>query len=65
MYKQLKNDGFTLVEIIVSIAIGTVVLGLVLSMITTAFSNFGTASNTNLKKSSLDGIVSYVRGQHD
>ena len=62
MYKQLRNDGFTLVEIIVSIAIGTVVLGLVLSMITTAFSNFGSASNTNLKKSSLDGIVSYVRG---
>lgn len=62
MYKQLRNDGFTLVEVIVSIAIGTVVLGLVLSMITTAFSNFGTASNTNLKKSSLDGIVSYVRG---
>lgn len=63
MYKQLRNDGFTLVEIIVSIAIGSVVLGLILSIILTSFNLFGNLSTTKLKKDSLDNIVSYVRGQ--
>ena len=61
MYKQLRNDGFTLVEIIVSIAIGSVVLGLVLSIILTAFNTYGTFSTKKLKKEALDNIVNYVR----
>lgn len=63
MYKQLKNDGFTLVEIIVSIAIGSVVLGLILSIILTSFNLFGNVSRTDLRKSTLDNIQDYVRTQ--
>lgn len=63
MYKQLRNDGFTLVEIIISIAIGSVVLGLILSIILTSFNTFGTFSTKKLKKDALDNIVEYVRDE--
>lgn len=63
MYKQLRNDGFTLVEIIVSIAIGSVVLAVVLSIIMTSFNYFGNASDAALKRRSLDSLVSYVRSE--
>lgn len=63
MYKQLKDDGFTLVEIIVSIAIGTVALTLVLSVIITSFNTFGDVSNSGLNKESLNRIVDYVNDQ--
>ena len=63
MYKQLRNDGFTLVEIIVSIAIGSVVLGLVLSIILTSFNYFGDVSDTGAKKNELDNIIDYVNDQ--
>lgn len=63
MYKQLKDDGFTLIEIIVSIAIGTVVLGLVLSIILTSFNTFGDASDTGMKKDQLNKIVDFVNDQ--
>jgi prepilin-type N-terminal cleavage/methylation domain-containing protein len=63
MYKQLKNDGFTLVEIIVSIAIGSAVLAVVLSVIVTSFHYFADASDAAIKRKSLDSVVSYVRSE--
>ena len=61
--RERNEDGFTLVEIIVSIAIGVVVLGLVLSIILTSFDTFGTFSTKKLKKEALDSIVEYVRDE--
>ncbi len=60
---ERNEKGFTLIEIIVSTAIGVVVLGVVLSMILTAFDTFGTFSTTGLKKESLDNLVEYVRDE--
>lgn len=60
---ERNEKGFTLIEIIVSTAIGIVVLGVVLSMILTAFDTFGTFSTTGLKKESLDNLVDYVRNE--
>lgn len=61
--RERNEDGFTLIEIIVSIAIGVVVLGLVLSIILTSFDTFGTFSTKKLKKEALDSIVEYVRDE--
>lgn len=57
----MGNKGFTLIEVIVSIAIGSVVLGVVLSIIVTSFNIFGNLSTSYLKKKSLDNIMNYVR----
>ena len=61
MDKKIGNKGFTLIEVIVSIAIGSIVLGVVLSIIVTSFNIFGSLSTSYLKKKSLDNIMSYVR----
>ena len=61
--RERNEDGFTLVEIIVSTAIGMVVLAVALSMILTSFDTFGTFSTTGLKKESLDNLVDYVRNE--
>lgn len=60
---ERNEKGFTLIEIIVSTAIGVVVLGLVLSIILTSFDTFGTFSTKKLKKEALDSIVEYVRDE--
>ncbi len=61
--KEKNQEGFTLIEIIVSISIGVVVLGIVLSLILTSFDTFGTFSTKKLKKEALDSIVEFVRDQ--
>lgn len=61
--KNKNNHGFTLIEVIVSIAIGSVVLGAILSVILTSFTTFGTFSTQKLKKDALDNIVDYVRDE--
>lgn len=60
---ERNEKGFTLIEIIVSTAIGVVVLGLVLSIILTSFDTFGTFSTKKLKKEALDSIIDYVRDE--
>ena len=59
--RKKDNQGFTLIEVIVSVAIGSIVLGVILSLILTSFTTFGTISTEKLKKDALDNIVDYVR----
>ncbi len=59
--RKKDNQGFTLIEVIVSVAIGSIVLGVILSLILTSFTTFGTISTEKLKKNALDNIVDYVR----
>lgn len=61
--RKKDNQGFTLIEVIVSIAIGSIALGAILSVILTGFTTFGTFSTQKLKKDALDNIVDYVRDE--
>lgn len=55
-----NNDGFTLIEMIVSIAIGVMVIGLAGSIIVSSFRLYGDLSDSGLRKEALDDIVDYV-----
>ncbi len=63
--KHLKqsNKGFTLVEIIVSIAIFVAVLAVLGSVLISGFKYFYETSNTDLNKRSVDELQSYIRGE--
>ncbi|MFR7592310.1 MAG: type II secretion system protein [Longibaculum sp.] len=61
--KQLNNKGFTLVEIIVSIAIFVAVLAVLGSVLISGFKYFYETSSTDLNKRSVDELQSYIRGE--
>lgn len=61
--RQLNKKGFTLVEIIVSIAIFSAVLAVLGSVMVSGFKYFYETSNTDLDKRSIDQLSSYVREQ--
>lgn len=58
-----NHKGFTLVEIIVSIAIFTAVLAVLGSIMVAGFKYFYETSNTDLNKQATDELMSYVRGE--
>lgn len=58
----MKNEkGFTLIEIIVSLAIGSIALFVAGSVLVNTFRLFGVYSDTTLRKRSLDNVVEYFR----
>ncbi len=61
--RQFNKKGFTLVEIIVSIAIFSAVLAVLGSVMVSGFKYFYETSNTDLDKRSIDQLSSYVREQ--
>ncbi|WP_270526076.1 pilus assembly FimT family protein [Longibaculum muris] len=61
LYK--KNAGFTLVEIIVSIAIFSAVLAVLGSVIVSGFKYFYQTSSTDLNKQSADELIGYIRDE--
>lgn len=61
---MLKNrKGFTLVEIIVSIAVASIVLLVAGSMILSSSNFMMTTTDTDLNKRSVDSIIDFVRGE--
>lgn len=58
----MKNEkGFTLIEIIVSLAIGSIALFVAGSVLVNTFRLFGVYSDTTLRKRSLDNVVEFFR----
>lgn len=58
----MKNEkGFTLIEIIVSLAIGSIALLVAGSVMVNSFKLFGVYSDTTLRKRSLDNVVEFFR----
>ena len=58
-----QNRGFTLVEIIVSIAIFSIVLAILGSVMVNGFKYFYQTSSTDLDKRSIDELANYVRNE--
>ncbi|WP_028042152.1 pilus assembly FimT family protein [Candidatus Stoquefichus massiliensis] len=58
-----KKNGFTLVEIIVSIAIFSALLAVLGSIMISGFKYFYETSSTDLDKRTIDEIASYVRSE--
>lgn len=56
-----KNEsGFTLVEVVVSTAVGLIVLGVILSLLLTSFDMYGSYAETNSRKLATDNIMDYI-----
>lgn len=58
-----RNKGFTLVEIVVSIALGSVVLAILGTMILTSSNFLSGTSDSDLDKRCVDSCVEFVRDQ--
>ncbi len=54
------KNGFTLVEIVVSIATGSLILGLILSLILTSFQLFSDTASDDRKKQTNDNVIEYI-----
>lgn len=61
--RRFNKNGFTLIEIIVSIAIFSAVIAVLGSVMISGFKYFYETSNTDLDKRSIDQLSSYVREQ--
>ena len=57
----MKNEkGFTLIEIIVSVAVGSIILGIVLSLLVTSFRLFDQSAQESQSKETNDNVISYI-----
>ncbi len=54
------KNGFTLVEVVVSIATGSLILGLILSLILTSFQLFSDTASDDRKKTTNDNVIEYI-----
>lgn len=54
------KNGFTLIEIVVSIATGSLILGLILSLILTSFQLFSDTASDDRKKTTNDNVIEYI-----
>ncbi|MDD6513178.1 type II secretion system protein [Sharpea azabuensis] len=57
----MKNEkGFTLIEVIVSAAVGSIILGIVLSLLVTSFRLFNQEAKENQTKQTNDNVIEYI-----
>lgn len=58
-----KNNGFTLIEIIVSIAIGSIVLLIIGTLLVQSIQFFSNVSHNDVDKRLVDSIVTFIRDE--